>query len=260
MIIDAHVHLGNSVAMYIYKDGARERIEYMDKTGCDYAIQSFCGGALNVHIDMKAHGAYVERSKKLYEDTRGRIMTYLVYDPRMPEYCVKTIAENYSDPAFAGIKIHPSAHWTAGDDEGYRPVWEAAAKYDLPLLAHTWALTSNPKQAFATPDKFEKYLKEYPETKFIFGHSGGRISGIREATALGKKYKNSYFDIAGDIYDRGLVKYLVSQVGADRIMLASDANWFEVTPAMGMVIGADITENEKKLILGGTAAKLFKIA
>jgi len=259
MIIDSHVHCGKSVAMLIYGDSVKERIEYMDKAGCDYAIQSYCGGALNLHIDMKAHGEYVERSKKLYSDTKGRILTYLVYDPRMPEYCTRVIEENYKDPAFAGIKIHPSAHWVSADEESYRPVWEVAAKCDLPLLAHTWALTSNPKQVFALPYKFEKYLTDYPEVKFIFGHSGGRLSGIREATELGIKHKNAYFDIAGDIYNRGLIEYLVSRVGADRIMLASDANWFEVTPAMGMIMGADITEDEKRLILGKTAAKLFKI-
>jgi len=121
-------------------------------------------------------------------------------------------------------------------------------------------LTSNPKQKFSTPEQFVKFLEEYPDVNFIYGHSGGRTPGIKEAAEIGRTHKNAYFDMAGDVYNRHFVEFMVSKVGADHLMGGSDMPWFDLSMVIGMVLGADITTEEKALILGGTAAKLFKLA
>jgi len=183
-----------------------------------------------------------------------------VFDPRMAEIDIKMIEKNHDHPAFRGIKIHPSDHGVWAYDDGYRACWEAARKYDLPIMSHTWALTSNPKQKYATPEQFVKFLEEYPDVTFIFGHSGGRTSGIKVAAEIGRTHKNAYFDMAGDIYNRHFVEYMVNMVGADHLLGASDILWFDLSMVIGMVTGADITSEEKALILGGNAARIFKIA
>jgi predicted TIM-barrel fold metal-dependent hydrolase len=134
-----------------------------------------------------------------------------------------------------------------------------AKKYGLPILSHTWALTSNPKQKFSVPERFERFLEEYPEVNFIFGHSGGRVEGIKTAVEIGTRHKNAYYDIAGDIYDRRLIEYIAGHVGADHLLFGSDVPWFDPARQMGMVLGANLTTEEKALILGGNASRLFGI-
>ena len=129
----------------------------------------------------------------------------------------------------------------------------------MPILSHTWALTSNPKQKFSVPERFERFLEEYPEVNFIFGHSGGRVEGIKTAVEIGTRYKNAYYDIAGDIYDRRLIEYISGHVGSDRVLFGSDIQWFDPAPQLGMILGAELSTEDKELILGGNASRLFAI-
>ncbi len=255
MIIDSHAHIIGSAGVMVMDDSVEACLSHMDKMGCDYLIQS-SGDALGNPANFEG---YAEKAIALYEKSGGRMLTSFVFDPKQSEKCIEIIEKNVSHPAFAGIKIHPSDHRVDAEDERYRLVWEIAKKLELPIMSHTWALTSNPKQVFSLPEKFEKFIAAYPEVIFIFGHSGGRVSGIRKAAELGRKYKNAYFDLAGDILDYQLIEYLAENVGADRILLGSDVGWFDVAVAMGMVLGADLTTAEKALILGGNAARIYKI-
>lgn len=260
MIVDSHAHLTGrfdvgSLGIMAFSNSIDVCLAAMDRLGCDYIIQQSCIGG-GVRTDFTE---YAEVSIAAYEKSGKRILTNFYFDPRQPEAGLKIMEEYHAHPAFVGIKIHPSAHGVSAEDARYRPVWEAARKYKLPIMSHTWALTSNPAQVLSVPEKFEAYLQEYPDVVFIFGHSGGRAGGIRTAAALGQKYKNTYFDLAGDVYDYGLIEYLTETVGADRILLASDAYWFDLSVPMGMVLGADISTEEKKQIAGENAARLYGI-
>lgn len=255
MVIDSHAHIIGLASVMVFDYSVKKCLEHMDKVGCDYLIQSSGDGIAH---PSKLEG-YAKNAIDLFEKTNGRMLTSFVYDPNKGEESVRIIEENASHRAFVGIKIHPSDHKVDAEDERYRIAWETAKKFNLPIMSHTWALTSNPKQVLALPEKFEKYIKDYPDVTFIFGHSGGRVSGIRKAMEIGKKYKNTYFDIAGDILDFGLIEYMTQNVGADRILIGSDVNWYDLSVAIGMVLGADISTEEKALILGENAARIFKI-
>ncbi len=258
MIIDSHTHYGHGGSMFMFETSMKDYLANMDRTGCDRMIQS-SSSCLGFYLDEEGHKKNGQYCKALYEDSNGRILSYFVYDPKIADVDLKTIEKYADDEAFVGIKIHPSDHNVPAEDEGYRAVWEIAKELNLPIMSHTWTLTSNPKQKYATPDKFVKYLEEYPEVTFIYGHSGGRTAGIIEAVEIGKTHKNAYYDMAGDVYNRRLVEYIVKNLGGDRLMAASDTLWFDFSGPMGMVLGADITTEEKALILGGNAQRIFNI-
>lgn len=256
MIIDAHAHFDDK-GITILDTSLARCLDTMDRLGIDYMIQSL-GGAIGGGKYANYEGQ-VETCDELFEASGKRVYSYYVYNPYKADFCAKMIEDNHNDPAFVGIKLHPSANNFYADGEAFRPVYEVAKKYGLPVMSHTWALTSNPNQKFAVPELFEKYIREYPEVNFIFGHSGGRVEGIKKAVEIGTRYKNAYYDIAGDIYDRRLIEYIAGHVGADHLLFGSDLPWFDPASQMGMVLGAELTTEEKSLIMGGNASRLFNI-
>ena len=256
MIIDSHAHFSDK-AVLIYDPSQKRVLDTMDRLGVDYMIQSL-GRSLGPD-DRPDFDGFIEECDEIFETSGKRIFSYFVYNPFHADFCLKLIEDNIKDPAFVGIKIHPADNNCYADDERYRPIYELAKKYNLPILSHTWALTSNPKQKFSVPERFERFIAEYPEVNFIFGHSGGRVEGIKKAVEIGTKYKNAYYDIAGDIYDRRLIEYICTNVGADHLLFGSDVPWFDPASQMGMVLGANLTTEEKALILGENASRLFGI-
>jgi predicted TIM-barrel fold metal-dependent hydrolase len=257
MIIDSHAHFADKAVHIFEPDFMKLCLDTMDRLGVDYMIRSL-GKALGhgPHADFDRH---VEEGSEIFEESGKRVFSYFVYTPFHSDFCIKMIEENHDNPAFVGIKIHPSVNNFYADEEAFRLVYEVAKKYGFPILSHTWALTSNPNQKYSVPERFERFIREYSEVNFIFGHSGGRVEGIKKAVEIGTRYKNAYYDIAGDIYDRRLIEYICSHVGADHLLFGSDLPWFDPASQMGMVLGANLTTEEKELILGGNASKLFGI-
>ena len=253
VIVDSHIHFGIGNPVMVFDETAEGYLTQSDFTGCTYMVQSF----MEMLDKRPCLDNIDERCQELYEQSGKRVFSLLVFNPNYAKECLEIIEECHDRPYIVGIKLHPSDHSVWADDEAYRSVWELADKYHLPIMSHSWALTSNPKQKYATPERFEKYIREYPNVKFIFGHSGGRVPGIKTVAELGAKYPNVHFDIAGDVYNRKLIEYLTKKAGVDRLLLASDMGWFDLSFSIGMVLGSDLTLEEKEMVLGGNAVRVF---
>ena len=210
---------------------------------------------LKIQIDNPA-----QLGSDLYRRSNGRIRSYHYYHPGKQAQSLAAMDRYVDDPAYVGIKIHPSWALTSADDERWRPVWEYAAAHRLPILAHTWDLSpTNPKQAYAFPARFEKFVREYPGVKLILAHSGGRCGGIRAAAALGQKYPNVYVDIAGDIWPNGFLEFMAHAIGAERILFGSDYTMMDQELMLGVVVGASLSIPEKENILYNNAKALFRL-
>ena len=253
MIIDSHMHLGYVGGFYNYDTRLETLLKTMDRLGIEKAISSNCYSL--TYGDIK-RGYFLDI--EAYEASKGRIMSYYVYDPNDADASIRLMESCYDPVIFKGIKLHPSWHGVFADDESYRPAYEFALSRKLPVKSHTWTISlTNPVQKFSTPDRFEKYAAEYGGVTLILAHSGGRYGGIRQAVALAQKYPNVFTDIAGDIYIDGLVETLVGGIGADRIFFGSDYPMMDHRNMLGAVLGADISTADKKKILHDNAARVF---
>ncbi|MBQ3133235.1 MAG: amidohydrolase [Clostridia bacterium] len=253
-IIDAHMHVGPAAGRMVPDQSIEQLVHVMDKLGIEKGISA------NVY-DLAGKERYEEglaMDAKAYELSGGRIFSFSGFGTLHPEEGVASIRAHKDDPRVVGIKLHPAGGRSRADDEKYRPVWEVAKEVDKPIMSHTWAVsTYNPNQTYATADLFEKWVREYPEVTFVFGHCGGRYHGVKDAIAIGKKYKNAYFDITGDIFMNGFVEELVENIGADRIVYGSDYTMIEQRPMMGAVLGANISTLDKEKILYHTANRIY---
>lgn len=251
-IIDSHMHMG-ATPMYLTLDGSMDTLlKKMDR------LEIECGISANMVAldDLFEEG--ISRDVELYNQSGGRIFSYFVFSPLHPQVALDVIEKNHASPVFRGIKIHPSGCDVNADDERWRPIWELARNLKLPILSHTWNISYyHPSQKSAFAGKFEKFVSEYPEVTFIFAHSGGRWDGIKAAVEIGKKYSNTYFDIAGDILGNGVLEYLADSVGTDRIIWGSDCYMIEQRPMLGVVLGSGLSNSDKEKILRYNAEKVY---
>ena len=251
-IIDAHMHLGVDPGRMVPDASVESLIALMDHLDIEKCISA------NWLCLLDQFEAGLADDFAAHDKSGGRLFSFFGYGPKHVQQSLDCIRAHQGDPRCVGIKIHPSGSKVRGDDELYRPCWEIAKELHLPILSHTWALSSyNPNQTYAVAEVFEKYIQEYPDVTFVFGHCGGRYEGIKTAIELGKKYPNTYFDITGDIWLNGFLEELVAGVGADRIVYGSDCTMIEQRPMLGVVYGSNLTTLEKEKILRYTAAKIY---
>lgn len=255
MIIDTHMHLGPLRGYYNYTYSVQSILKLMDELNILYAISSH-----TMAIALNEYELSEEESNAAYELSGGRILSYHVYDPRVAARSLTFMERNRNRGNYIGIKIHPSSNYTDGADERYRPAWEYARAHKLPILAHTWDLSpTNPKQKYAHPTAFVKYLEEYPEVPFIMGHSGGRYNAIVQAVEIGRRFPQVHYDIAGDIYIADLIEYLVQIIGSSRIFYGSDFSMMDLRTQLGAVLGANISMADKERILYDNAMNFFQL-
>lgn len=251
-LIDSHMHIGANASYLTMDQSLCALLKKMDSLDIECGISSHTLG-LNEHFE---EGAF--RDMEYHRLSGGRIYAYFVFSPVHTEAALDVIRCNAGNPVFRGIKIHPSGCDVDADDERWRPVWEIARQLRLPILSHTWDISYyHPSQKSAFAGKFEKFVSQYTDVTFIFAHSGGRWGGIRAAMDIGVKYQNTYFDIAGDILGNGVLEYLVSKVGTDRIIWGSDCYMLEQRPMIGVVLGSCLKPAEKEKILRYNAQEVY---
>ena len=251
-IIDTHLHVGHDHSYMTYDASVRALIGQMDRLGIECALNLGMEGLR----DEYAKSIAVQR--KVFAESEGRIYPCYNYGPLHPDTVVSEIRKNHPDPIFKGIKIHPVGSAVDADDDRYEAVWEAAREFKLPIIAHSWAVSSyHPGQQSAFAGKYERFISAYPDVTFIFAHSGGRWGGLQAAAKIGRAYRNTYFDIAGDIWGMDVLEYLVDNVTAEHVLFASDYSMIEQRPMLGVVLGSSLSMADKRKVLRENALKLF---
>lgn len=251
-IIDAHMHLGPNPGRMVPDQTVESLVKQMDQLGIERCISANRLSLRNLYEEGLSNDLAAS------EKCGGRIYSFCLYAAQYADKAVASILAHKDDKRCVGLKVLPITDGVSADSELYRPLWEAARTTGKAIMAHTWDVsTYNPTQHYAYPPKFEKWLAEYPDVTFVFGHSGGRYNGIKQAIALGKKYPNACFDIAGDIWPFGFLEELVENVGADRVIYGSDYTMIEARPMLGVVYGSGLSNIDKEKILYHNAARVY---
>lgn len=134
------------------------------------------------------------------------------------------------------------------------PIVERAAAMKAVIHQHTWLKVGGNDPGESSPYDLVELAKRHPEASFICAHTGGDwergIRIIREA-------KNVSAEIAGFDPTSGAVEMAVRELGAERVTYGSDVGGRSFASQLAKVIGADIPDSAKKLILGGNVRRLL---
>ena len=134
------------------------------------------------------------------------------------------------------------------------PIAERAAAMGVPILQHTWLKAEGNEPGESTPYDLVELARRHPQVQFICAHTGGDWErGIR----IIRSTKNVSGDVAGFDPTSGVVEMAVRELGAERVIYGSDAGGRSFASQLAKVMGADIPDRAKELILGGNLRRML---
>jgi uncharacterized protein len=247
MIIDAHAHYGDWY-FPIENPSADAIVAKMAKLGVDRVVLS---SSLAIVYDFR------EGNAELAEAMRGRpgLAGYVSVNANYPEESLAEM-ETYlgkSPPnGFVGVKVHPQLAAKGFDCPECVLFAEAAARYDVPILIHTFATP------LESPWNVARVAEKVPAAKFILGHMGGYDweSGI----AVGKARPNTWLEICSTCTDPRKLRAAIEAVGAGRVLFGTDATLFAPEYMLGAMDDMGLSAQERAMVMGGNALRLFGFA
>lgn len=167
-----------------------------------------------------------------------------------------------------GLKLHPVSNRFYPYDRGLWPAYQRAMELGLPILFHSGEaeVAGYSEADYARPKNFEQVLESFPKLVIILAHLGKGF--LEESVALARKYDNVYFDTSAILSGReiksgfasaGEAVKLIRTIGVSRVLFGSDWPWFDPLLAIWQIEGLDLSEEEKRRILGLNAAKVFRL-
>jgi hypothetical protein len=134
------------------------------------------------------------------------------------------------------------------------PIVERAVSMKAPILQHCWLKTGGNEAGESSPSDLVELAKRHPDASFICAHTGGNWEqGIR----IIRGTKNICAEIAGSDPTSGFVEMAVRELGPERVVYGSDVGGRSFASQLSKVMGADIPESAKALVLGGNLRRLF---
>jgi len=250
-VIDAHTHMApgehKTVSGLMMLHSSCEHITpKLDSLGVEailtapwegIATDGMAGNAHTVHAARKFPGRYY-----------GYNTCNINYDDDLAGW--RRWFEQYPD-VFVGIKPYWPYQQFSLLDERLAPWLAYADARRLLCLVHT------------TSDKAlcesETLCPRYPGVTFILAHAGSDYHNAEGCVRVAKACRNAVLEITYTSLTRGLVEYLVSEIGADRVLYGSDLPMRDPAPQLGWVAYAEISEEDKKKILYGNINKLMAL-
>ena len=150
-----------------------------------------------------------------------------------------------------GVKL-----WIAKrcDDEQIDPIIRRASELNAVIFQHTWLKTKGNYPGESTPMDLAEMSKRHPKAKLICGHSGGDWErGIRAI----RSQRHVAIGIGGSDPTAGFVELAVRELGAERVIYGSDIGGRSFASQLAKVHGAEISERDKRLILGENLKRLL---
>lgn len=267
------------------------RLRTMDEAGIDVSVVSLtCPNVYwgteetSVAAARESNDSMAEAQRKSPE--RIRWFTSLPW-----EHPIRAVAEleRSCDNGAVGVMVLANIAGRSLTDPLFAPIWQRIDDRGLPVLVHptdppgadvmnmgaydlSWSVGFMFDTTLCfTRMIFDGFLDSYPNLKLIASHAGGALPYLvgrfekgdeveleqrRRMTATPTDYlRRLYYDCI--TYDPGALRYLISVVGADRVLFGTD--WphqvFDIEGALANT--AALPPDQRDAIRGGTATTLF---
>jgi len=269
------------------------RIEAMDAAGIDVSIVSltcpnvYWGGENVSGEAARESNASMADAQRIHRD---RIRWFASLPWEYPERAVAELRRSCDEGA-VGVMVIANIAGRSLTEPAFAPIWAEIDRRALPVLVHpgeppgadfmdmgaydlSWSVGFMFDTTLAiTRMIFDGFLDRYPNLKLIAAHGGGALPYLvgrfekgddvelparRRMTVSPTDYlRRIWYDCI--TYDRGALEYLVSVVGADRVLFGTD--WPHQVHAVkeSLANTAALPADHRDAIRGGNALRLFHL-
>lgn len=244
-IIDMHGHMGAFHSIYFPRAEAPDMIRTMDEAGVKVLVFSHHAALNSADLGNAPSIAAVRQFPE-------RLRAYCMVNPNYPERVAEDLTgfDDLFRDVYVGFKFLSDYHQLPLTDEGYRPAWEYANEHRLLVLAHTWG-----GSRYDGEDVVREVAARYPHVRFLLGHS---CHGAWDAAiSIANELPNVYLELTAVFDDRGVIEAFVNSAGSDRMLFGTDLPWFDPHHAVGVLMNAAITDDDRRNICYRNAVRLL---
>jgi len=205
-------------------------------------------------------GAMVLSSTRaIIHDMRGgnaELLAFIADDPDMYGYIVanpldvegseREMRKYAGNKKFVGVKVHETYSYTHISSERMEKLFTMLDGFRLPVKIHT-----------ESPEMLAPLAERHRELPIIAAHIGVNSPDVLRRIS---KCANIYVDFASSVPVDGAVERSVAILGPEKVLFGSDMPIISPCSALGMLMGADIDDSQRELILWKNSAKLFAIS
>jgi predicted TIM-barrel fold metal-dependent hydrolase len=243
MIVDAHTHLGKW-PFPVYEVSPEEMVATMRRQDIGRAIVS---SALAITHDLNAGNRALAGEVARHPELFG----YVAVAINDLEQSRQQLDEYLRNPKFVGVKVevHPIYCLQKLSSYDGQALMRVVAEYGKPVLVHTHT------SPLESPWNVVPIARAHPHVPIIMAHMGG--DAWWEGIAAAREAANLYIDPCGTCIDSDKVGVAVRELGAEKIVFGSDYALFEPAYTLGMLEDADLSAEQRELIMHGNAERLF---
>ena len=275
-------------------EDAEQRLIDMDAQGVDVQVLSVPPNEYFYWLPddeaLRANRLQHERFAEIVARWPDRFVAVANVPMQYPQLAVKMLREVKADFGFRGVEISADVLGRDLDDRRFDPVWEAVVELDMAVVLHP--------QGFTHGERFRDYYlvnvmcmplaSALAVTRMILGGVWTRHPGLRVMVVHGGGYLPFYIartdhawrvrpelrhhlnvppsEVLREIYvdtnvfDPRMVEKLVADLGADHVLMGTDYPFdMSTVDPVGFLAGAELSDDDRALVLGGNAARLFDI-
>ena len=249
-IWDLHCHL-SGVPGQTVEERAAQLLEYADRMQIQRLI-FFMGWPWSQNPTPDDFRRQNDQVIRVLERWPERLFGFAYLNASHPDASLAEIERCIHEGPMVGIKL-----WVASkcSEEEIDPLIRRCGELNALIYQHTFFKVTGNLAGESTPLDLAQLAARHPEVPLICGHTGGDWTlGIRAI----REFPNVSVGIGGSDPTAGFVEMAVRELCPERVVYGSDIGGRSFATQLAKVYGAEITPEERKLILGGNLRRMLK--
>jgi predicted TIM-barrel fold metal-dependent hydrolase len=249
-IIDAHSHIGRTVANGVGQDGETWRAA-MEVAGIGQAIISVAAGGLQAEglADTRRANDVIANAVREHPDRFPIGLASI--EVRHGEAGLAEVRRVMTEIGLSGLVFHTTFEGFGVDSSVFDSILRALGEGPALVLMH-----STP-DGRGNPTAIAAVAHGFPQIQFLLGHPVFTEEQRKQCVEAVRVHANINLDLAYQA-DPATTEFFVREVGAGRVLYGSDAPYFEPARVIASIEAAKITEPEREQIFSGNAERLIE--